>query len=157
MPRALDVAVLVNAELCRNNPRCMFVTLFMGFLDLARGRMNYVNAGHVRPYLLRADGVRELECGYGVSLGVTEQPQLVDAEFALGAGEALVVLTDGLPEMLNAADEFYTLGRVCNDLAELRALAPGPLVAELCRRVLDFAGDAAQADDVTVLALRLPG
>ena len=75
----------------------------------------------------------------------------------LGAGDGLVVITDGLPEMTNAEDAFYTQARVMDDLRELCGAEPETLIAELCARVLRFAGTAEQADDVTALAVRVRG
>ncbi len=158
LPGPAEVADLVNRELCRNNPGSMFITLFLGFLDVASGRLDFVNAGHVRPFLLGAGGaVGEIACPAGLPLGIMEEVAQRTTTVALAPGDGLAVITDGLPEMLNGADTFYTLPRVLADMEELVAADPKTLIDELCSRVFRFAGTAPQADDVTALALRLHG
>lgn len=155
VPGPAEVADWVNRELCRNNPCCMFITLFLGILDIPNGRLEFVNAGHVRPYWLTASGeVREIACPAGIPLGIMDDATQPTTTALLGPGDGLVVMTDGLPEMTNPEDRFYTQARVLADLQELSSAEPEALITELCRRVLRFAGSAEPADDVTVLALR---
>jgi sigma-B regulation protein RsbU (phosphoserine phosphatase) len=73
----------------------------------------------------------------------------------LGPGDALVVITDGLPEMMDAAGEFYTMPRVAADIASLAAQSAREIATGLANRVLEFAAGALQADDVTALAVRV--
>ena len=58
-PRPSELAAVLNEELCKNNDECLFVTLFLGFLEVATGRIAFINAGHVRPFLLSATGVEK--------------------------------------------------------------------------------------------------
>ena len=155
VPRPVDVVRVTNEELCRNNPGCMFLTLFAGVLDLASGRLVFVNAGHVRPLRVGSGGVAEIGCPADLPLGIMEGVAHRSTEVVLAAGETLVVITDGLPEMLSPAEEFYTQARVNADLVELSALAPEALITQLCERVMNFAGDADRADDVTAMAVLL--
>jgi sigma-B regulation protein RsbU (phosphoserine phosphatase) len=73
----------------------------------------------------------------------------------LEPGDALVVITDGLPEMMDASGAFYTMERVVTDIASLSNHTPVQIVTELAARVLDFAAGTSQADDVTALAVRI--
>jgi phosphoserine phosphatase RsbU/P len=156
VPRPSELAAVLNEELCKDNRDCMFITLFVGFLDLGSAVLSSVNAGHLSPYLLRAAGTVEMVATASAPpLGVMEGARFADAELHFGAGDGLVLLSDGLPEMKNSAGEFYTLERVAADLAALVGASPRQLTAELTRRVFAFAGGAMQHDDVTALALRL--
>ncbi len=158
VPSPAEVAAMVNRELCRNNPTSMFITLFLGFLDAPSGRLDFVNAGHVRPYRLGTDGeVSEVACPASLPLGILDDAAFAISTITLGGGEGLVVITDGLPEAIDPAGAFYTLPRVLADLRELATAEPDVLIGELCARVLGFTGTAEQADDVTALALRLRG
>ncbi len=158
VPGPAEVADWVNRELCRNNAGCMFITLFLGILDVPGGRLDFVNAGHLRPYRLTAAGqVDQLPCPPGLPLGIMDEAAQPTNSVHLGPGDGLVVITDGLPEMTNPEAAFYTHARVMDDLRELCRAEPEPLITELCARVLRFAGTAGQADDVTALALRLRG
>jgi sigma-B regulation protein RsbU (phosphoserine phosphatase) len=156
VPLPSDLLAVVNAELCKNNPFCMFITLFLGFLDLHTGRLLFANAGHVRPFLLPANGVAtEVACPPGMPLGVLETARHPDAELHFGRGDAMVVITDGLPEMMNETGDFYTLERVVADLNTQGDASAETLIGHLMAQVMGFNGTAEQSDDVTALAVRV--
>ncbi len=155
-PQPSELLAVVNAELCKNNPLCMFITLFVGFLDLHTGAAVYSNAGHVRPYMLPADGaVYQLDSRPGMPLGVMEDAVHTNSTLQLNRGEAIVVITDGLPEMMNPEGAFYTLERVLADLNAQKAASAEALIGHLVTQVMTFSAGADQADDVTVLAVRV--
>ncbi len=155
-PRPSELLAVVNDELCKNNPLCMFITLFVGFLDLHSGAVAYANAGHVCPYVLPAGGsVYELNSRPGMPLGVMEETRHTDASLHLGRGDAIVVITDGLPEMMNPDGAFYTLERVLDDLGSREHASAEALIGHLVSQVMSFSAGAEQADDVTVLAVRV--
>jgi len=156
IPRPADIVRLANKELCRNNESCMFITLFAGMLDLTTGEIGFVNAGHVRPIWLAADGtVSEIACPADLPLGIMDDVPHRTTSVRLQAGDALVVITDGLPEMMDPTEAFYTQQRVMSDLQDVAAAEPAALIAEICDRVIKFAAEAERADDVTALAIRL--
>ncbi len=155
-PKPSELLAVVNAELCKNNPLCMFITLFIGFLDLPTGALVYTNAGHVRPYLLPADGAaHELDSRPAMPLGVMEDAMHADSTLHLNRGDGIVVITDGLPEMMNPQGEFYTLERVQADLDTQKGASAEALIGHLVNQVMRFGDGAEQADDVTVLAIRV--
>ncbi len=158
VPGPDEVAGMVNRELCRNNPSSMFITLFLGILDVPSGRLDFINAGHVRPYRLDgAQEVSEVPCPASLPLGIIEDAKFPANTVHLHRGDGLVVITDGLPEAIDPEGAFYTLPRVLADLRELCAAEPDALIGEICARVIAFTGTAEQADDVTALAFRLRG
>jgi len=156
-PAPSALAAIVNEELCKNNPICMFVTMMLGFYEVATGRLAFVNAGHVRPWLLSGEGAREIRERPGPPLGVISGARYRDYELTLSAGEGLVMITDGLPEMIAPDGAFYTLERIAQDLHALRAAAPQTITQTLLANVVAFAAGEPAADDVTVLALRRGG
>lgn len=155
VPAPAHLARLMNDELCRNNPACMFVTLIFGFLDLGTGRMTCVNAGHLRPWIIdRVGQPREISLPPDPPMGIMPQTDYRDHALDIGLGETFVAVTDGLTEMADPGGALYTAGRVGEDLADIAHWKPVQMVAELARRVQDFAGGAPVADDVTALVLR---
>jgi sigma-B regulation protein RsbU (phosphoserine phosphatase) len=147
------VAAVLNAELCKNNPVGMFVTLFLGFLNIATGRLVFVNAGHPLPYRL-ANTVTQIAAKPDPPLGIRAGICHTNHETVLGEQEALVLITDGLPEMTDLEGAFYSLERIAVDLHSLRSAMPEVITATLAANVLEFAAGAPAADDVTVLAVR---
>jgi serine phosphatase RsbU (regulator of sigma subunit) len=155
LPRPSELAWVLNEELCKNNDGCMFITLALGFFDTRSGGLDWFNAGHVRPLLLSAAGdVSELAARPGLPLGLVPGARHADHQAVLARGEALVLMSDGLPEMTDADGGFYGLPRLHADLAQMADAAAAEITATLVARVQDFAGGEPAADDVTVLALR---
>ena len=151
------IAEAVNRELCLDNRERMFVTLFLGFLDAHSGALTYINAGHPVPYLLRASGALEKVDGkpqapLAVRAGLRYQNQTV----SLHPGDALFVCTDGVVEAMNGAGELYGAERLEAQLRVAAGAAPETMVSAVKRHVDEFTGDAPKADDVTLLAARLP-
>jgi len=156
-PLPAEIAAVMNTELCKNNPLCMFVTLFFGFLDLETGMLRYVNAGHVRPFLLHAGRLAvELACINDPPLGAIETARFHDSTLEIATGDGMVIVSDGMPDMVNASGESYTLERLLTDLHEIGHLPAAPLTQTLVERVFAHADDTPQADDVTLLVIRRP-
>lgn len=154
LPRPSEVAALLNDELCKNNEDCVFITLVVGFLDVATGRLDYVNAGHLPPLRAGGDGVATAQAQADPPIGVMDHLTFSDRSLQLAEGETLVLVTDGLPEMENDSREMYSSARLVADCMALAGLAAEPFSSALVERVKSHAGDASQYDDLTALVLR---
>ncbi len=154
LPRPSEVAALLNDELCKNNEDCVFITLLVGFLDVATGRLDYVNAGHLPPLRAGGGGVATDQAQADPPIGVMDHLTFSDRSLQLAEGETLVLVTDGLPEMENDSREMYSSARLVADCMALAGLAAEPFSSALVERVKSHAGDASQYDDLTALVLR---
>jgi sigma-B regulation protein RsbU (phosphoserine phosphatase) len=133
----------------------MFVTFFLGVLDLGVNRLTYVRAGHVPPSLRRADGsIERLGHGGGLPLGMMEDTAYVAATVAFNSGDALLVVTDGFTEAHNPAGELYGDERVERYLAALDPRADGALDA-LIKDVRRFEAGQPASDDMAAVLLTL--
>jgi phosphoserine phosphatase RsbU/P len=152
-----SVVARVNDALSRNNPNLMFVTLFVAFLDLDTGALTYVNAGHPPPLLLPAGegGGRLLPGLSGPACGVMEGLPYRAFEASLATGDLLAIFTDGVTDAADAADQLFGDERTQATLQRLREASPRAVVEGLVAELDRFAEGTPQADDVTVLALRL--
>ena len=147
----------VNEVLSADNPSCMFVTLFLGVLDVRSGECLYTNAGHNPPYCVGPQGVEALAGRHGPVVGVMEGLNYEEGQRRLSGGETLVVFTDGVTEAMNPADELLGEPRLAARLAQRTAVAVPELVDRVVRLVDEFEAGTDQSDDVTVLALRFNG
>ncbi len=155
-PAPSELMAVMNEELCKNNPICMFVTLFLGFLQIRTGTLTFANAGHLPPWHIATPAQPEqIPCKPGLPLGMMPGSTYRDYVAALEPGDVLVVITDGLPEMMDATGAFYTMDRVASDIASVSGGTPLQIVTELAARVMEFAAGTSQADDVTALAVRI--
>lgn len=143
----------VNQVLARRTVRSHFATGFYGILR-PDGRFMSSNAGHNPPFLVGRDGsVRRLEKG-GLPLGMFEWAVYEEEAVTLAEGDTLILFSDGLSEAANLRDEEFGEDRLAECATGERHLAPDALLELLLSRVRDFAGNCAQADDITALVIR---
>lgn len=144
----------INQGGCRNNIRNMFVTLFIGVLDLPTGRLRYCNAGHDAPVLI-ADGKPQLlDVMPNLPIGVIEDFKYTTQQCQLNPGTALLLYTDGLTEAMNAQHEQYRLQRMLDYLTGNHITSSTQLIESLTADVRQFVDGAEQSDDLTMLAIR---
>jgi phosphoserine phosphatase RsbU/P len=152
------LAEVVNWELCQNNRDCMFVTIFLGFLDMTSGVLTYVNAGHPGPYILRTAGMIEhVAEGSNLPIAVRASASYQDQTITLRCKDVIFVFTDGVTEAINASNEFYGKDRLEADLRDVMKLAPREIVHAIKHQVDVFTGEGLKADDMAILTLRWDG
>lgn len=155
-----EAVAAINNSLCTGNDLSMFVTFFMGSLDLATGRLLYCNAGHNPPILIRtADGhpaCQAMEHPDGFPLGAIDDAPYSDGTLMLQPGDALLLFTDGVTEAMNAHEEEFGDQRLMASLNNHQASSAADIVSNLRNDVSSHAGGAPQSDDITMLCIRLP-
>lgn len=145
----------VNNLLCSESVSSMFVTVFYGVLDLQTGIIEYSNAGHNPPYIIKPNGdVIELEKTGGLVLGAMEDFEFNVKTLKMETGDSLVLFTDGVTEAFNAADELYSEERLVELLKPLSEKSIKEIVEIINEDVEKYSTGVPQADDITVLALR---
>ena len=148
-----EILARLNAEICRDNESCMFVTFFCAILNIRTGQVDYSNGGHNLPYYLYHSGVSPLKNTGGRALGLVEQSPYASGRMVLGPGEALLLYTDGVTEAMDLSETLYSDQRLARFLATNRGSPPRQIIGDLVSDVRHFAGEAPQSDDITVLAL----
>ena len=136
----------------------MFVTLFLGVLDLRTGLLTFANAGHNPPHIRRSDGsVRTLSERHGPVVGVVDDISYGEDEVQLLPGDQIVVFTDGVTEAANGAGKFYGDDRLKQLLSRPEIATPEILVQAVTKDVARFEDDTDQTDDIAVLAAQFHG
>ncbi|MBU4610650.1 SpoIIE family protein phosphatase [Achromobacter sp. GG226] len=146
---------MINDRLAENNPNLMFVTLFLGMLDLKTGALAYANAGHPPPWLIENSRVRLLTGRSGPACGIA--PEWTYEEFATQLSPAALLMgyTDGITDAESTQGALYGDERPACLLAALpENTGSEAAIRALLEDVLRFAQDAEQADDITLIALR---
>jgi phosphoserine phosphatase RsbU/P len=147
-----------NVELCGENDSMMFVTVFCGILNLRTGRLKYSNAAHEHPVVIKSDGRSEyLPVPDGFLLGVDEDSIYQTMETRLEPGDRLIVYTDGVTEAVNAAGELYSHTNLMAVIQSSASVSAEDIGTEILESVKQFSSGIAQADDITMLALRFKG
>ena len=156
--RVDDPAAIVgvlNREGCRNNESGMFVTFFMGILDLATGHLRYCNAGHDHPVVV-GETVADLPVIANLPLGVFSDFTYVSQEMTLPKGTILFMHTDGVTEARDIHRNFYSRPRLLETIAA-SPRDPKALVLAVDESVQRFSKGTEQSDDITMLAFRYDG
>ena len=153
-----EILNAVNAVLCRSNSSRMFVTVWLGILELSTGRLTCSNAGHEYPVIRGQDGVfRVLKDKHGLVLGALPRAKYTDYALYLQPGDAIFVYTDGIPEAGDTAGTFYGMDRMEATLNTLAGRDPRGILEGMRADVAAFAGEAVQSDDLTMLCLEYRG
>ena len=146
----------INKTIADMNKMNMFVTLFVGVLDLPTGLLHYCNAGHDAPLLVGA-GVGELPCDSNIPVGFMPDWEYTLQEAEIYTGTTIFLFTDGLTEAMNAENEEFQMDRI-TDVAT-KALAnqqqePHQLISLMTDAVHAFVGEAEQSDDLTMMGIQ---
>jgi len=153
-----EVLETTNNRICRNNQQEMFVTVWLGILDLRTGELKAANAGHEYPVVTRAEGQFELvKDKHGFVIGGMEGVRYKEYEIQLEPGEEVFLYTDGVPEATNAQNELYGTDRMMAILNSSQGLEPEEVLKMVKADVDRFVGDAPQFDDLTMLCVRYNG
>ncbi len=143
----------VNNEISRSNDASMFVTIFLGILNLNSGELLYSNAGHNPPYIRRAHGeLIRLDQRHGPVIGAVEDMVYGQDEAILTGGDLFFAYTDGVTEAMNEEQRLYDERRLAELLCSCDSNAAEAVVRATLEGIRSFQGSAAQADDITILA-----
>ncbi len=148
----------VNNQLCENNDAEMFVTVWLGILEMSTGKLKCANAGHEYPAIMREGGQYELfKDRHGFVLAGMEGSRYNEYELELHVGDRLFVYTDGVPEATDAENVLYGTERMLAALNEAKDLPCQELLDHIHKSVNQFVGQADQFDDITMLSFVYAG
>lgn len=150
--------MIANDRLCTNNEAGMFVTVWLGLLEIDTGRLQFVNAGHNPPLLWSQSRWQYMDhekWKSGLVLGACENMPYECNEIFLTPGDFLVLYTDGITEATNQKNELWGEERLLECVTESRTENPKDLIDSIIDHANTFVGDAEQFDDMTLLALQI--
>ena len=147
-----------NAAICSKNPEEMFVTVWLGILEISTGKLTAANAGHEYPVLKKPDGPFELvKDKHGFVIGGMEGMKYREYELMLEPGSKLFLYTDGLPEATDAKNELFGTDRMLGALNTDPDVPPEQVLKNVRGAVDGFVKDEEQFDDLTMLCLEYKG
>ena len=153
-----EVMNRVNRNLSLDNPSLMFVTLFLGFLNVQTGELEYCLGGHDPPYIIRTSGdIELLDLTDGVMLGVDKDFLYESRKTVIHKGETIFLYTDGVTEAMNPDDKLFTEQRLEKTLAHWKEKDATTMINSVRETIEDFSEGTPQYDDITMLALKFYG
>ena len=148
----------VNRQICARNPEEMFVTVWLGILEIATGKLTAANAGHEYPMLKRTgESFELLKDRHGLVVGAMDGVPYRDYEVKLEPGAKLFVYTDGVSEAVNESLVQFGTDRILESLRSSEEGTPREILEAVNHAVNEFAGDAPQFDDLTMMCVEYKG
>ena len=149
---------IVNREICARNPEGMFVTAWIGILEISTGKLICSNGGHEYPVLKTPDGSFALfKDKHSFVIGAEESVRYKEYELDLKPGSKLFVYSDGVPEAINTQEELFGTERMTAALQQAEKGTPEEILASVHDAINQFVGEAPQFDDITMLCLQYNG
>jgi sigma-B regulation protein RsbU (phosphoserine phosphatase) len=149
-----EILTFVNNSICENNKADMFVTVWLGILQISTGKLIAANAGHDDPAICRKNGQFEIVKGkHNLVVGATSNIEYKDFEIMLNKGDKIFLYTDGLPEATDTGEKMFGTERMLKALNEVKDGTPKDVLDHVTECVAAFVGDAPQFDDTTMLCL----
>lgn len=150
-----EVFEKVNNQLCENNDEGMFVTVWMGLLEISTGKLTCTNAGHDDPIVIRGGKAEIIRQRHGLLMAQMEGIPYREQEIMLQPGDTIFVYTDGVSEATSVANELYGKDRILAALDRAAGKTPEEILAAVKADVDAFVGDAPQFDDITMLSVKM--
>ena len=149
---------MVNNQICANNREEMFVTVWLGVIDLNTGLMRAANAGHEKPIVKTPDGKFEFfKDKHGFVIGGMEGLKYKEYEIKLEKGSKLFIYTDGVAEATDINEELFGIERTVDALNKAKDSSTEAIISSVKKSVDEFVGEAPQFDDLTMLCFEYKG
>ena len=156
MAKPGEIFTWVNQQLCESNQAGLFVTAWLGIIDLKTGLVEYVNAGHNPPLVaLGGENFTYLKQKSGFILAGLEGFAYETSTFRMGHGDRIFLYTDGVTEAMNRQDKLFGESRLLAWMSQNRGAAPEEALNGLRKEIAVFADGAEQYDDITMLMFEL--
>ena len=151
------ILTMTNNLICANNQAEMFVTVWMGILEISTGKITAANAGHEYPAVMKDGSFSLLKDKHSFVIGGMEGAHYREYELQLEKGDKLFLYTDGVPEATNAQEELFGIERMIDALNACADRSPKEILTGVKSAVDAFVGEAEQFDDLTMLCLEYLG
>ena len=153
-----EILTKTNNALCYDNQVNMFVTAWVGILEISTGKLTASNAGHEYPAIRQNGGDFSLyKDKHGLAIGCMEGVSYKEYEIQLEPGDKLFLYTDGVPEATDKTEKMFGTDRMIDSLNKNKAADPCLLLKKVRASVNSFAGDCEQFDDLTMMCLEYKG
>ncbi len=153
-----EILADVNTQLCEGNEAELFVTVWLGILEVSTGHVTASNAGHEFPAIYRpGEGYTLFKTKQSPAVATMEGLKFRASEFTLNPGDDLYLYTDGVAEATNINEELYGTERMIDALNETVDMPVEEILKTMKKSVDDFTGEAPQFDDITMLSLKYYG
>jgi sigma-B regulation protein RsbU (phosphoserine phosphatase) len=150
-----EIVCEINNLIHQNTSSAQFITFFLGDLDVGRGELQYINAGHNPPVVVHSDGELQHLSTTGMVLGVQEDRDYELRSISLSHGDVLTLYTDGYSEAFNPVGEEFGEERLIETIVENRCGSPDEIARALREELLRFTEGKPLDDDLTIVIAKI--
>lgn len=143
----------LNKSISENNPDLMFITMFLGIMDLSTGKISYCNAGHNPPIIIKGGQATYLDTKPSLLLGIEPNAEYTTHDLEMTPSDTLFLYTDGLTEAENTQKELFGEKRALEAAEKFSTLTADEQIKQMQHKVSVFVNKAEQSDDLTMLAI----
>jgi sigma-B regulation protein RsbU (phosphoserine phosphatase) len=144
----------LNNSLAQGNESSMFVTFFLGILNVETGELKYTNAGHNPPLMMHeGDGTAYFEITKDIPVGLIENFEYTELERTIHKNDRIFFYTDGITEAENSKEELYSDEKLLHLLTSIESLSPAEIIQDVEKDVKIHVGDNEQSDDLTMMCV----
>ena len=155
---ASEILTYTDRLIAEKNPAGMFVTVWLGIVDLNTGYVNACNAGHDYPAIMRLNGGYSVDkVQHGPPIGFIPGMEFIEYDYSLKPGERIFLYTDGLPEAKSPTGERFGVDLMLKILNENKDKSNTEIINLMKNRVFSFAGTEPQFDDITMMSFTYCG
>ena len=152
-----EILKMTNETICSNNKMQMFVTVWIGILEISTGKITAANAGHEYPAIMQNGRFKLLHDKHGFIIGGMEGIRYKEYEIRLEKGDKIFLYTDGVPEATDAENNMFGTDRMIDALNRDASAPPEDIAHHIRKSVDEFVNGAEQFDDLTMLCLEYRG
>ena len=146
---------IINKQMCVDNGDDMYVTMFMGILDVNTGIMTYTNAGHPYPLIVHENGETNFLSNYpDVPIGILEDHNFTEHTYTIHKNNSLLFYTDGITDAENPTGQFYGKEKLINCIEKVSSLSPQLIIHTILADITQHIDTRKQSDDLTLLLIR---
>ena len=146
-----EILTITNDAICANNKEEMFVTVWIGILEISTGKLIASNAGHEYPVLKQGDAFEIYKDRHGMVIGYEAGMKYTDYEIQLTPGDKIFLYTDGVPEATDHDENLFGMDRMIQALNKTPDAVPEQILKDVRKSVDEFVNEAEQFDDLTML------
>lgn len=149
------ICTIINKHMCEDGENGMYITLFLGILDLNTGIITYSNAGHPYPLIVHPDGKTQcLNTDSGIPIGILDNYRFTEGTYVLSPNHSILLYTDGITDAENPAGQFFGKDRLVQCVEKAAPSSPQQIIQAIMGEITRHIGGGKQTDDLSLLLIR---
>ena len=153
-----QICNIINRHLCEDDEDAMYITMFVGILDIRTGMLTYTNAGHHNPLVIRKDGtISNFPQHLDYPIGIWENHSFTEDTYTFPANSSLLFYTDGITDAENPDGQFFGKERLIKCVERTATASPRQITQAILEDITKHIDSCKQSDDLTLLLVRFTG